>query len=266
MPAPHIYPAAILDYLIEVARSRHENASLVAKFGRNTAVGTSYVPIALGGIYRTPQVAGATSLRIKAGGNANDTANGSGAREVTLIGLNAAGAEVTEAVATAGANASSATTAKFIRLYRAYVSASGTYATLSTGSHSADIVIEDAAGSEDWATISSTGFARAQSEIGVLSIPAGCVAQVLDADAFTDSSKTTDLIFFRRESILETAAPYEARRELFELQGFGDEISLSSRAPIKVTGPADIGFAGKVGVGTAAVSVFFSVLILDNET
>ena len=44
------------------------------KFGDNTAVGTSYVPITGNGIYRTPQVSGATTLRVKAGGDANDTA------------------------------------------------------------------------------------------------------------------------------------------------------------------------------------------------
>lgn len=106
-------------------------------------------------------------MRIKAGGNAADTAAGAGAREVTLIGLDASGNVVTEAIATNGISASSATTNSFIRLYRAYVSASGTYATAAAGSHTAAIVIENSAGGTDWLTIDATSFPLAQSEVSV---------------------------------------------------------------------------------------------------
>jgi len=49
---------------------------LIQKFGANPAVGTTFVPVSDGGIYMTPQAAGAKALRIRAGGNANDTADG----------------------------------------------------------------------------------------------------------------------------------------------------------------------------------------------
>ena len=92
-----------------IASGRIPGLSVVHKFGR-ASVGTTYSPVTFGGVYNTPQVAGATTLRVKAG-DANDTAAGTGAREVTLIGLDETGAEVTEAVATAGAAASATTTA-----------------------------------------------------------------------------------------------------------------------------------------------------------
>ena len=42
------------------------------KFSRNSTVGTSFEPLCEGGVYQTPQVSGATPLRIAAGGNAAD--------------------------------------------------------------------------------------------------------------------------------------------------------------------------------------------------
>ena len=149
---------------LDAARGLTIGQKTVAKFGRNESVGTSFEPVALGGVYQTPQAASATTLRIKSGGDSNDTAAGSGARQVTLEGLDENFEEVSETVATNGASASSATTATFTRLYRVYVSESGTYATLAAGSHVGDIVIENGSGGTDWATISATDFPQSQSE------------------------------------------------------------------------------------------------------
>lgn len=255
---------ASTDFLIEVAKGKVPGHSLVHKFGRNTAVGTSFVPITLGGVYQTPQAASATALRVKSGGDANDTAAGSGAREVTLEGLDETGAYVSEAVATAGASASSATSATFIRLYRAKVTASGTYATATAGSHSDDVVIENSAGGTDWATISATGFPRGTTEIGAYSVASGVTAYVLHASAYTDSNKTTELLFFQRTGILEAAAPYSTMRVLADerLEGGMSEITL--RSPIPIQGPADIGFMAEVNTGTAEVDVDFELLLVND--
>ena len=116
---------------LDVSRGLVSGMQSIKKFGRNAAVGTSFVPIAMGGVYQTPQGSAATALRIKSGGDANDTAAGSGARSVTLEGLDENFELATEALATAGASASSATSTTFTRLFRAYVTpdtGSGTYA------------------------------------------------------------------------------------------------------------------------------------------
>jgi len=131
------------EFYQEVVAGNVAKHSVVQIFGRNDSGGTSFVPIALGGVYQMPQVAGATTLRIKAGGNANDTAAGTGAREVTVVVLDETGAQITETIATAGASASAATTVTAMRLLEAFVSKSGTYATGSVGSHADDIVIEN---------------------------------------------------------------------------------------------------------------------------
>ena len=255
-------PLPVTDPGLEQSKGNVTGTSLIHKFGRNTAVGTTFVPVALGGVYQTPQPASATSLRVKAGGDANDTAAGSGAREVTLQGLDETGALATEAVATAGASASSATTTTFIRLFRAWVSSSGTYATATTGSHSAAITIENSAGGTDWLTIDATGFPRGQSEVGVYTIPNGYTGYLEGYRIFTDSTKTTDYILFRRESILDAAAPYEAMREVSTGQIKGENATIAYGAPVKLTGPCDIGFMAKVGTGTAQVTAEFDLILV----
>lgn len=251
---------------LDVARGLAQDIASVKKFGRNPSVGTSFVPVTLGGLYNTPQSSAATTLRVKAGGNANDTAAGSGARSVTLVGLDENFLEVTETIATAGASASSATSATFTRLYRAYVASSGTYATAIAGSHSGNIVIENGAGGTDWATIDATTFPKSQTEIGAFSVPTGATGYVKLRNVSVDSGKTIDLVFFSRSNIDETAAPYSAIRAQSVVSGVaGGSIEVFGNTDIPFgpyVGPTDIGFMAKVSTGTASVSVEFEVFIV----
>ena len=66
------------DFLTEVAKGNVAGNSIIHKFGKNISTNTSFTPVSIGGIYQTPQAGSATTLRIKSGGNANDTAAGSG--------------------------------------------------------------------------------------------------------------------------------------------------------------------------------------------
>jgi len=252
------------DFLIEVSKGLVPKHSLVHKFGMNYSMGTSFVPISVGGLYNTPQVAGATTLRIKAGGNANDTAAGSGAREITLEGLNETGALATETLATAGASASSATTTTFIRLFRVYLSESGTYATSLAGSHSAAITIENGSGGTDWATIYATGFPHSQSEIAAYTVPLGKTAYLIDYRLSSDANKSFDFMFFKRESILDTSAPYEAMRIQFEGNGIESPIQFIFPDPLRFDALTDIGFLAKVSTGTADVVGSFNLLLVDD--
>ena len=253
---------------LDVAQGLSTGLSSVKKFGRNESVGTSFVPICIGGIYRTPQASGATSLRIKAGGDANDTAVGAGARQVTLIGLDQNFNEITETLATAGASASSSTTQTFTRLYRIFVSESGTYASATAGSHAGSIVIENGSGGTDWGSISVTDFPKSQSEIGAFSAPAGSTGFVKLRNLSVDSGKSIDLIFFSRANIDQTAPPYSAMRAQSVVTGVaGGSIEVFGETDIPFgpyVGPTDIGFMGKVSSGTASVSVEFEIFLVEN--
>ncbi len=249
---------------LNIAEDKIPKHKSVHKFGRNDAVGTSFVPVAMGGVYQTPLSSSATTLRIAAG-NANDTAAGTGAREVLLFGIDENGDHASEAVATAGASASSATSTTFMRLYRAYVSSSGTYATQSAGSHAGDIVIENGAGGTTWATLSSTDFPKAQSEIGVYTIARGKKGYIPNMKIFADSTKTTDIIFFQRTDILRTSAPHAAMRMATDITITGGESDIMVSTPMgPFIGPCDIGFMAKVDQTTAAVEVDFEIIEVDD--
>lgn len=251
---------------LDSARGLTNGFTSVKKFGRNPSVGTSYAPVSLGGIYRTPQSGSATTVRVKAG-NANDAAAGTGARSVTIVGLDENFNEVTETLTTAGASASSNSTTTFTRIYRAFVATSGTYATSAAGSHSAAITIENSAGTEDWITIDATNFPKGQTECGAYSIPTGKTGYIKLRDISIDSGKTVDIIFFSRTNIQQTAAPYDAMRAQSVVSGVtGGSIETFGAVDIPFgpyTGPTDIGFMAKVTTGTASVSVEFEIFILD---
>jgi len=250
------------EFFLEVAKGNVPGHRMVHKFGSNDAVGNTLEPITQGGIYPVPQVGSATTLRIKAG-DANDDAAGTGAREITLEGLDETGNLVTETLATAGASPSGNTTATFMRLFRAYVSASGTYANATTGSHADDIVIEESAGANDWLTIILNSFPRSQSEVGVYTVPVGESAYILSALVTTDSGKTTEILLFRRNSILATSPPYDAMREIYTATTKGSVLNINPRAPMgPFAGPMDIGWMAKVDSGNAVVSVDYEILLV----
>lgn len=238
------------------------------QFGRNIAVTTSYAPVSDIGVYRTPQVGAATQLRIKAGGNAGDSANGAGARSVKLHGLDALGNEITEIVATAGASASASTTQSFIRLYLAEVWESGTYGTQAAGSHIGNITIENAAGTENWAQIQLNGFPSGTTGIGTISVPRNHVALVTSfhINPEAGSSKTTDVIILKREGILQTAAPYKPITKVQEFIGLVDSIEIKFEMPLRFPELTDIGVLAKSSSVSSAVSVDMEVIFLEAET
>jgi hypothetical protein len=253
-----------LNWGIQVARGNILNAEVTHRFGMAT-VGTTFVPIADGLAYRTPQAGSATALRIKAGGNANDTAAGTGARSVRLIGLNATGDVVSETIATAGASASAATTAIFIRLFDAEVVDSGTYGTQDAGSHAADIVIENAAGGTDWATIPVNGFPTSNTSIASYTIPRGHTGFIEGISIAVEGAKLVDILMLSRGGVLDTAAPYQPVQRVQEWIGIANTYVDTFTMPLHFPELTDIGMLGKVSNGTAAVMVQMDILLLRNE-
>jgi len=253
-------------YLEALMGNTHSGESIIHKFGQNKAVDTTLVPVSEGGIYRTPQVSGATKLRIKAG-NTNDTAAGSGAQSVYIEGLDASGDPINEVLVTAGTSAGADSVYTYLRLTRAYVLDSGTYATTGAGSHAANVVIEKAAGSEDWATISLNGYPDSQTEIGWYTIPRGKTGFIITLDYSVDSTKITTLQLVKRAGILDTSAPYKAMRKVLGVAAIirdGQKEFHSPLGPIEEL--SDVGFLAKIASApTAAVEVHFGILLRDNE-
>ena len=222
--------------------------------GRYASIGATPTPVTRSGYYRTPQASAPVALRIKSGGNANDTAAGSGGRAITFVGINATGDLITETVATAGASASAATAQTFIRLREAFVSESGTYATQATGSHASTINIEDTAGNL-WATIADGTLGRGVTEQAVFTTPKNRAALVTNVFLSSDADKKANIVFYQRQGILKTSAPYDALQIINEFPQNAGLSDLAFNPPIYFPPLTDFGFLASVSASTVDVSI-----------
>lgn len=256
-----IDPTLFNDWLRLVSVGEIPGWETIHKFGAAT-VGTTIVPIAQSLVYQTPITAQALEF---VSSSANDTAAGSGARSVTIIGLDSNWAEVSQTINTNGLTAVPLTT-NLTRLYRWYVETSGSYATQSTGSHAGILTIRGASTGPTWSTIPVTPFPRGQSQIGAYTIAANHTAWLISKNVYIDSTKTVDLYFFRREYADTTSAPYSAMKVVSERVGTSGQLP-SNFVSLKdgFRGACDVGFMGVVSASTAALSVEFELLVRDDS-
>jgi len=247
---------------LEVARSQYPYLSATHKFGSSTSLTTAFTPVAIGSVYPTPQSTGA-SLEVVSS-STNDSTSGTGAHKLTVIGLSTAWAEISEE-ATFNGTTPVALSNKFTRVYRTYVSESGTYASASAGSHTGALDVQVSGAGALWSRISNTLFPRGQSQIGSYTVPLGKTAYITLHFISVNSNKAADFILFQRSGANETASPYTAMRVVGEyvgMEGFSNFTDITAmEGPF--SGPCDIGFMAKA-VATAQVSVEFEVLLVDN--
>lgn len=244
---------------LDIARGLASGCDAHHVYGRNTAIADIPTPVTRSGFYRTPQANAPVRLRIKAGGNANDTANGSGGRSVTFIGIGTDGSLITETVATAGASASAATTQNFIRLRDAYVESSGTYASQTAGSHASTINIEDTSGNL-WGTIADGAIGRGNMEQAIFVTPKDRAALVTNLFVSSDADKKANIVLYKREGILKTAAPYPAMQLVNEFPQSSGLIDLRFDPPLYFPPLTDFGFLASVAASTVDVSVAMDII------
>lgn len=158
-------------YFLEISKRTVRKHTPLIKFGR--------LPAATAGAYddlwpvagvRTYLTA-ASTIRVKAGGNAADTAAGAGAQAVVIQGLNADYEEVTDTLITAGALVSNVSTNSYLRLDRAYVTNVG-----ATGYNTAAITLEAVTGGT---TQNVIGAAEGQTQLCAFTVPAGFTAYIV---------------------------------------------------------------------------------------
>ena len=254
------------DFLVEVAKGKVPGHSLVHKFGHAGAIGTSLVPIALGNIYPTPSAA--VSLEFISSAAADALAS-TGMHELTIVGLDANWEEQTVVVAahaTTGLTAV-AITGTWMRMYRAYVSSSGTYATASGASHAGTITIRIAGAGATYGIIETTDFPVGQTQIGAYTVPLGYTAFFLGAHFHNAAAKNVDLLAFHRDNANDVTASYSGTMRVFyQAHDISSDETLAPRSPLGgFTGSSDIGFMAKVASGTGSASIDFELLIVDNN-
>ena len=255
------------DFYLEVSKGNVPKHSIVNKFGRNGAVGTSLAFISISGQYQSPIAA--TSLEILSG-STNDTSAGTGARKVKVVGLDASWNEITVEVTMNGTTAVALGT-QFIRVYRMYVSESGSYATISAPSHLGKITLRTSGAGATWCVIdtiegTATGFGIGQTQVAGYTIPNGYTGYLLSKTVTVESAKPASIYFFKRENADDVTTPYTGVMRLFEQNdGIAHPFNVNLKAPLQVfPAKTDVGFFAKVGTGTASVSTEFQMLLIAN--
>ena len=248
------------DLFLEVQKGNLPDYKIVHKFGRNDTVpnGSWEMITLLSRATFFPSAA--ATVRVKAGGNAADTAAGAGAQEVTVQGIDTSLNEVTEKIATAGASASSATTTSFWRVHRAWVSAVGTYGVANT----AAITIEDSGGANDLTMIA---VEEGQTQDAVFTIPSGWTGHFMSAFVTVDASKAADIKLCARGNITDTTAPMASIRLKNYWDGVAGILQFSPHTPVGgLVGPHDLWFEAQGGGAGTEVSADFELLLVRNQT
>lgn len=253
------------DFLLEVARGKVTGAKLVHKFGANRNVNSSWSTICTFGGYETPQ--NPVSLEIVSS-SALDTINGTGARTVEVYGIDENWDAIAFDVPLNGTTPVVLPQA-MRRIYRMHVQTTGSYATLSAGSHVGTITLRpQGGGGATYANIVvENGFPLGASEIGCFTIPRGHTGFIVDTRVVMEAAKICDVaLFYRKEADIITA-PYspmfvvDTIHDISNLQITSSPSSYSRKFAEK----SDIGFLVSTVSGSAKASVTYSVLLLDNN-
>lgn len=245
-------------YDVELGLSRLGGHHMVHKFGQNLAIPNGAWRFVNLLSFTGWPLSAATTVRVKAGGDAADTAAGDGAREITVQGIDGSGAEVSEAIATAGASASSATTASFIRVHRAWVSAVGVYGAANT----AAVTVENSAGGTDLIRI---GAGQGQTLFGGYTIPTGKTGLLWTIHAHVDSGKTADIAVYTRENVLDTTAPMSSKRIKLLFDGVIGTLVYRPRTPgLVIPALSDIWVEAYGDGAITQVSVEFELQLIDS--
>ncbi len=247
-------------FLIEVAKGNVPGHSIVHKFGKAT-VGTTLVPITNSLVYQMPTTA--ISLEFVSD-DADDTSAGTGARQVTIQGLDTNWELVTQTVATNGLTPVALTT-DLRRLFRWYVSESGTYANATANSHDGTLTLRVASAGATWSTIGVLPRPVGQSQIACYTVPDGFRAYVYTHEIRVDSTKSADISMFVRNGADDVTTPFSALRLAANFIGVSGIAQSDTNSPRDgFAAPADIVFMGKISTGTADVVVDFEILLVQD--
>ena len=249
---------------VRVAASEVARTGVVHKFGENPSIDIGSVPEhawAFGGTYVYPQAA--ETVLVVAGGNANDTAAGSGARTIVVSGLDQNWTEASETITLAGASASSATTTTFIRVFRVFVDTCGTY----SGNNTGNIEVQTSTTGD---TVAYIVAGAGQSKIGLYTVPSGKTAYLSTISVAVNRSggaSTNASIDMRQRRNADTvAAPFTPFR-VFQTIGaeLGNTSTVRFDVPLEFPARTDIdAVVTFVSANSTAVKCAFDLILVDD--
>jgi len=245
-------PKIYNDMPFDIATNKIHSKHLITKFGKNLTAGTSWEPIWSASTAYAYQTTAQTMEAIST--DANDTAAGTGARTISIEGLDSNCDYITETITMAGLSASTATTKSFFRVFRATVETVGVYG----GDNLGVIVVR----------VSSAGATQAQMEIGdgasqmaMLSTPRGVTALLESFFISVASTKSVAIRVMQRKQIDVVSAPMKPFKAAFTLVSVIDSEQFVNKYGIPFEEKSDIVFEAKATSGSIDVSCSFQVVM-----
>ncbi len=241
-------------------------------FGHNDTVDTAYEDIYPGGGDINWQT---TAAKIKVqSSNASDASAGIGTRQVEIHGLSATGVDQDEVITMNGITAVESSLT-YIRVNKLHNENVGTYG----GSHEGDIecrvtnatfangaLLSKMVGEEGNVDV-SVQYGLGEASNGFWSVPLGKVMYIthLTVNVQIGTNKTVDIILYEREGILNTSAPMDPRRIIwnaFGVEGVHDE---EFKSHIKIKALTDIWFRAKAEANGTRVDVKLHFYLVDAD-
>jgi hypothetical protein len=207
-----------------------------------------------------PTITTAETVRVRAGGNANDDIAGTGARKIQVDGLDQNFNEVSEIIELAGASASAATTATFRAVNEVCVIEWGTF----EGENAGVIIIENTSSTQAMAAI-NTGVGRSQGAL--YTVPANKTMYITSIVPTVGSNNTADLSLFSFKDVSDITSPVTAGKFIeWEVVDYAGAVPYDFDTFLKFDEKTFIRFDGKrnSGSGNAFVSIEFRYILVDN--
>ena len=250
--------APMSDSGILVSMGVYDGVTGVNKFGSNAAVGTAFEDVwTLGG--KHVEFSGAALVEV-ASTSANDTAAGTGARTITIYGLDTAGLEVSESVTLNGTTPVAATLT-YLHVHRIRVDTAGTGLTNAGTITVANVATAWVAGVASTATDVEVQVpvGYGQSQCCRYTIPAGKTGYITNIYIIAAASKTVTFQLIQAIDSGVERVTFEGTLINSEfLHRFGPAVSVPENTTILMR--------AKVDVGTAEVSAGIDLVLIDNAT
>lgn len=243
------------NFYYDLAAGKLPSYSIVNAFGANHGLSTTDEDLWRPGGTKSYLTTAATLEVIS--DDVNDTAAGTGAREITIYGLDSAFNEIEETVATAGTSASTATTQTFMRVQRIAVTQAGAYGGVNAG----NITVRVSSGG---VTQSYIVLGAGISQGSHYTIPRGHKGYIVDMSASVQTTKTVEFFLMIRDRAGDNSAPFSSWHRIFEAEGVEGAAPLRPLAPIFIDEKTDIRAVGNVSSGTTSIANFRYQLILDH--
>ena len=248
---------SVSDYNTErnVGRLAYEKSGRI--YGTNETVGTVEETIWPYSTKWIPNQIKNQKLRVKAGGNTNDTAAGSGARTVEVVFLDENLNEVTETLTLAGTGVSTLTVANCFRLNEAQVLTTGTY----HGNNTGVITFELTGG----AIMGVVDVGQGLLKSAIFTVPAGKEVYITSIYASVGQGNSADLKLYQYCEADIVTSPFGSHKEEWSLSDFEGASTFPLTTFLRVDEKSDIFFTGKrvSGGGSALVTTGCDFFVLD---